>query len=121
MKLLICPKGFIGTRIGPLDIVIDKLPTEERGYTLVDEEVASILLKRGGYEAVPENKYPRDIEQLKYLVKEQLENPGVMTGATTYQGPVTREQDDPSVVKVISRVQKKSETKKRPWWLFWKR
>lgn len=80
MKLLLCPKGYIGTRVDELDIVIDKLPDEERGYTLVDEPVASVLLKRGGYEEIPESKYPRSLEQLRSTVRHQLLSPGILTG-----------------------------------------
>lgn len=77
MKLLRCPKGYIGTRVDDLDIVIDKLPHEERGYTLVEDHVAAVLLQRGGYEVIPEPQYPRSLEQLRSKVRRQLLSPGI--------------------------------------------
>jgi len=83
MKLLLCPKGYIGTRVDELDIMIEKLPDEERGYTLVDDRIASVLLKRGGYEEIPGSKYPRSLEQLRSKVRRQLLSPGILTGQPT--------------------------------------
>ena len=95
MKLLRCPKGYIGTRVDELDIVIDKLPDEERGYTLVDEHIASVLLKRGGYEEIPQSNYPRSLEQLRSNMRRQLLSPGILTGqplvnVETLPAPVRR-------------------------------
>lgn len=80
MRLLRCPKGYIGTRVDELDIVIDKLADEERGYTLVDDHVASELLKRDGYEEILTSAYPRNLELLRAKVQKQLLQPGVLTG-----------------------------------------
>ncbi len=83
MKLLLCPKGYIGTRVEDVDIVIDKLPHEERGYTLVDDHVAAVLLQRGGYEEIPDSTYPRSLEQLHAKVRRQLLSPGIVSGRAT--------------------------------------
>ena len=80
MKLLRCPKGFIGTRVEELDILIDKEPHEERGYTLVDDPIAATLLKRGGYEELSKSAYPRSLELLRAKVRKQLLHPGILTG-----------------------------------------
>ena len=84
MKLLVCPKGYVGTKVelngAWLDVYIDMVTPEERGYTIVDDVIARILLERPGYEAVSESTYPRSIEALKGMVGKELLSIGIMTG-----------------------------------------
>jgi hypothetical protein len=82
MKMLLCPKGYVATKVSLngawLDVHIDMVTPEERGYTLVDDTIAQILLQRPGYEAVPERTYPRSIEELKEKVGKELLAIGIL-------------------------------------------
>ena len=84
MKLLKCPRGYVGTKVNLngawLDIYIDLAVTEERGYTLVDDTIARILLDRPGYEVIRESDYPRPLEVLKERVGKELLTIGILTG-----------------------------------------
>lgn len=71
MKLLRCPKGYIGTRAGNRAIRIDRGFDEERGYALVRDEDAAELLNLDGYEQVPFEQYPRDLEKLFFQVRKE--------------------------------------------------
>jgi len=79
MRLLRCPVGFIGTKVGPRTVHIDKLPYEKRGYTLVDDATATELIKRDGYEIINKEEYPRDLTDLYHEVKRQLTEKGIFT------------------------------------------
>ena len=79
MKLLRCPVGFIGTKVGHHNVHIDKVHPEQRGYALVDDHVAEKLLNRRGYEVVDEAEYPRSLTDLYHNTKKNLSDKGIFT------------------------------------------
>jgi len=114
MKLLMCPKGYIMTRVGTLDIAIDRAPSEDRGYTLVSSHIAAQLLSRTGYEEVSIESYPRNLDELKKLVGKRVLSVGVMSGE-----PAENPQLD--IEKTKKAYQPSQKLNKRLWWQFWKR
>jgi len=72
MKLLWCPKGFIGVMSKGVLIYVDVSENTERGYALVRDEIAEDLLAKGGYEIVDPAAYPGDLKKLYEKVKKTL-------------------------------------------------
>lgn len=122
MKMLICPKGYIGTKVSLngawLDVYIDMVVPEERGYTLVDDQIAHILLERPGYEQVPESTYPRSIEGLKGMVGKDLLTIGVLTKQPIVPIDVTTlPPETQRHIKVGSEYQETQQgATRRSWW-----
>ena len=79
MKLIKCPKGYIGTKVGLKDIYIDRQGLEERGFTLVDDDVARVLLEREGFEISSPEEYKGNLQHLCNKVSAQLSDPGVLS------------------------------------------
>lgn len=80
MKLLLCPKGYKGIGVKGAILPIERIGTEERGYALVRDEIAEILLSNDeGYERVNPSDYPRDLKTLyentkRFLDEESLDD-----------------------------------------------
>jgi len=69
--LVRCPEGIIGTIVCGVDLVVDKSSSERRGYVLIEDFLAKRLTERPGYEAIPLESYPREINQLPRYTRDQ--------------------------------------------------
>jgi len=120
--MLLCPKGYVGTKVelngAWLDVYIDMVTPEERGYTIVDDRIADILTQRPGYEVVSESSYPRSIEELKGKVGKELLGIGIMEGRPLV--PVAVEGLPAEIRRHIKTGQEYQERQMRPhaktWW-----
>lgn len=72
MKLLLCPKGFVGVMSKGVLIYIDVSENVKRGHALVRDEIAEDLLAKGSYEIVDPAAYPGDLKKLYEKVKKTL-------------------------------------------------
>ncbi len=94
MKLLLCPKGYIGVKSKDVNVHIDVRGNEQRGYALVRDDVAEDLLKREGYEIVDPKSYSRDINLLYAHVKKTLRRESLQALLNGLSEPVSNISSD---------------------------
>ncbi len=104
MKLLLCPKGYLGVRVKNISVYIDLVGGDEnRGYALVCDAIADDLLKKPDYEIVDPSFYPRDIDRLYDKVRRTLKQesfPEFLAGVskTTIKSSSLKDADIPTPV-----------------------
>jgi len=90
MKLLLCPKGFIGVMSKSVLIYVDVSENGERGHALVRDEIAEDLLAKGGYEIVDPAAYPGDLKKLYEKVKKTLNGESLEDFINGVESVITR-------------------------------
>lgn len=94
MKLLRCPKGYVGVVSKDIQIPIEIVESGERGYALVCDDVAEDLLKREGYEIVDPKSYPRDINALYAKVRKTLGRESLEALLNGFSEPISNIDDN---------------------------
>lgn len=103
--LVRCPEGIIGTVADGIDITVDRDPMEVRGYALVEESLAKNLTSRNqrpnvsGYEIVPFNEYPRNINRLPKHVRDRE---GLRHATLNMDGTISYPSTSSAKVQVVN-------------------